>query len=169
MPSPSDKTSEELDLADDASFPSLSESTLKSNHTWTSKGKLVKTSGSVIATNWTPPFVNPGWLYIDGFDRKDGQPLTIYGASVPTTVENDPYRCEKDMGTRHRKYKRDMEELNEVLGDMAPLGLQLREMEREEWLANDTVEELYGYNSEDSENSENMDPSLETGEDWRYV
>lgn len=165
MPSPSDKSPVELDIADDASFPSLSESTLKSNHTWNSKGKLGKTSGSVIATNWTPPFVNPGWLYIDGFDRKDGVPMTIYGGPN-AQLRTDTDRCEKDMGRRHRKHKREMEELNEVLGDISPLGLQLREMEREEWLVNDVIEELRGYNSDDSENSDNIDPSSETGDDW---
>ena len=155
-------TSKSIDVTDNTLFPSLTSSDVKREATWQFKNTDGKTEED--NEKGGPPFINPGWLYIDGFERKDGNPLMIYGGPSTNIIYKDDYRVEREMAVRHRKHKREMDELNDVLGNIAPLGLQLREAEREAWLINDVIEELNG-DSEDSDNCENIDSFLETGED----
>ena len=92
--------------------------------------------------------LQPGWLYIDGFDRTTG---TLYGGPSSDLRYHDQWPLSRmiddEVATRHKRQQQGLEELDDAIGNIAPLALQLASQEREDWLIPDTLD-IEGYSSD---------------------
>jgi len=128
------------DVTDVDQFPSLCGDMGKPSE-WAHDGGHVGRREDVNGINVDGVPLQPGWLYIDGFDRTV---RTLYGGPSSDLRYDDLWpltrMIDKEVAARHKQQRQDLEELEDAIGDIAPLVLQLATQEREDWLIQDTLD-----------------------------
>jgi hypothetical protein len=93
----------------------------------------------------------PGWLYLDAFARP---PAEVYGGPSRDLCYWTEWSLDRvidrEAAASRRREQQELDELNDALTDVTPLGVQWAEQERDAWL----VRDVWGGAGDLSEESE---------------